>query len=179
MQDEAHQRQSVSWPLEKFPLKVALEPCPVGDASGITPKEAFAVLRQWEAAYPGVIRFQLANTPAQRNTADILIRWSHETTLGRDYEVGHTNRKVQGKRITSAEITLIVNPVIDRHIGPVQQQQRLHATILHEVGHALGLEHSDNRDDVMYYRGWQRGYLSNGDIQRMKTLYSTGQCFNG
>lgn len=179
VQDETHQQQSVSWPLEKFPLKVAIEPHPDGDASGLTPKGIFAVLRQWEAAYPGVIRFQLADTPAQCKSADILIRWSRQTTLGRDYEVGHTNRAVRGKRITGAEITLIVSPVIDRHIGPAQQQQRLFATILHEMGHALGLEHSESREDVMYYRGWQRGYLSNGDIQRMKTLYSTGQCFNG
>lgn len=175
VQNEEQQRQCVRWALEQFPLSVHIEPYPNADNMGLTPQEIFAVLRQWEAAYPGVLRFQRVEN--EQASAHISINWSHDTTLGRDYEVGHTNRTVKNKRITGAEITLIVNPLIDRHIGPQQQRQRLMATILHEVGHALGLEHSENRQDVMYYRGWKHGYLSIGDIQRMKTLYSTEQSF--
>jgi predicted Zn-dependent protease len=170
--EEGTQREAVRWNLDKMPLQVVIEPYP-GDEAKAPVQSLWLAMKQWEAASHGMVRFALLeDTPWHRESADIRITWSSETTLGRDYEVGHTQRTVQGKRITRVVITLIQNPIIDGHLSPQKRQERLYATILHETGHALGLEHSEHRRDVMYYRGWQNLCLTQNDIEQCQRLYS-------
>jgi predicted Zn-dependent protease len=85
--------------------------------------------------------------------------------------VGHTDRVIQGAWIQQCTITLMSQPRIDEHLNLLQRQQRLATTILHELGHALGLEHSENKQDVMYFRGWRHSVLSENDIHRIRELY--------
>lgn len=167
---EGHSRQSVRWSLEQCPLKIWMEPSE--DPTFPGEKLMFATLRQWEIASEGLIRFRLMDKVTEsQDTADIVFKWSRETVKGRDYEVGHANRQVQGQRIRRVEITLIEEPLIDGHLTLDKRRSRLLATVLHEVGHALGLEHSESSQDVMYHRGWQRNTLSQSDIHRLQELY--------
>jgi hypothetical protein len=170
--EEAAGALTVRWALSDMPLQISIAPNPT--FPGLE-AELMRAARQWEVASQGLIRFREAGLPQdQHENAHIRILWSNQTTLGRDYEVGHTLRTVQGKRITHAEIILIQVPLIDRHLNPAQQHQRLLTTMLHEMGHALGLEHSELKTDVMYYRGWQNAILSANDIQRLQALYAQG-----
>lgn len=167
---ESNTRQSVRWSLEQMPLKIWIEP--TADPALPGEKLLYAILRQWEIASEGLIRFRLMDRAIEsRETADICFDWSRETVKGRDYEVGHANREVQGQRIRRVEITLIQEPLIDGQLTPEKRRSRLLATVLHETGHALGLEHSENSQDVMYYRGWQRSNLSPNDAERLLALY--------
>jgi hypothetical protein len=174
MQEEDTQRQPYRWDSYAMPLRICLEAPPGPLLPGMpSVPELWMTLKQWEAASQGLIRLTLVDdTPWAAKAADIVITWSEEITPGRDFEVGHTQRTVQGKHITHAVITLIIQPAIDKHLSPAKQAQRLHATILHEVGHALGLEHATDKRDVMHHRGWQRTVLSAGDIRRIQQLYS-------
>ncbi|MBX2861162.1 MAG: matrixin family metalloprotease [Vampirovibrio sp.] len=171
-------RQSVRWPTEALPLSIAIASRPDSNygakGSDDTLQEGnmeayiFSVFREWEFASGGLIR--LVN--AVEVKADIQVVWAQEAVLGREFEVGHTDRKVSGNGcITQATITLLCSPAIDGSLSAPQQLKRLRATLLHEMGHALGLEHSSNTQDVMHYRGWQNAFLTEGDIQRLKALY--------
>lgn len=163
-------RQLVRWSLDQMPLAVWIEPSP--DAKLPSEKLLFATLKQWEVASEGLIRFRLMDTAIkQKEAAHIEFRWRGETVKGRDYEVGHASRDVQGARIRRVTVTLIQEPIIDGHLTPEKRRARLLATVLHETGHALGLEHSDRSQDVMYYRGWQRDTLSENDSHRLRELY--------
>ncbi|MEB3244900.1 MAG: matrixin family metalloprotease [Vampirovibrionales bacterium] len=102
----------------------------------------------------------------------IVLDWHADPIANRPYEVGYTQLKVNPEGIIySARISLLHQPVIDRQLGVQQQKRRIHATILHELGHALGLEHSHSPYDVMHHRGWRNTVLSNGDIAQLKQRY--------
>jgi hypothetical protein len=174
-------KDSACWALSQCPLTVWVDPYPEADELKplAGPEFIFSAMRQWEAATQGALSFRLLAGPAppggsselSENGANISILWDSQTTLGRDYELGHSNRQVQGKRIRQATITLITKPLIDARLTLPQRQQRLYTTVLHETGHVLGLEHSEDRRDVMHHRGWQRQALSDNDIQRIRNLY--------
>ncbi len=166
--------QAVRWPLEQMPLSVWFPAST--DQSLPGPQVLFAALRQWEMGTDGLIRFRLMDAHTESvEQAHIEFGWARETTKGRDYEVGHANREVQGSRIRRVSITLIQEPLIDGHLSLAQRQSRLLATVLHETGHALGLEHSESSQDVMFYRGWRREQLSHNDIRRIRELYQQGR----
>jgi hypothetical protein len=175
-------KDSARWSLSQCPLTVWVAPYPDSDdlKAFAGPELLFSAMRQWEVVTQGALSFRLLSgsephldlsPDAAAGEADISILWDSQTTLGRDYELGHSNRQVQGKRIRQATITLITRPLIDARLTLTHRQQRLYTTVLHETGHVLGLEHSEDHRDVMHHRGWQRQFLSENDIQRIRNLY--------
>jgi len=162
--DEQNRAANIRWPKTAFPLTVFI--------AGTSAQQGtlWPWVQLWETHTAGRVAFQQA---LSSESADITIDWTDMATMGRDYEVGHANRTVNDNGwITQVAITLLRNPVIDQYLTPAQQQLRLKATILHEIGHALGLEHATSDKDVMHYRGWQNSDLSSNNIQRLIQLYS-------
>lgn len=163
--DEREQKD-VRWhPAQASQLNVWLSPPPDATWTALV-QRAFV---EWQAASGTLIGFEWTVRPEQ---AHIQIKWNDTPVRGRQYEVGHTQRDVVPPHwIRQAQITLLTAPLIDQHLGERQRKDRLYTTVLHEVGHALGLEHTHSKRDVMHHRGWQNKHLSTNDIQRLHQLY--------
>jgi hypothetical protein len=91
--------------------------------------------------------------------------------------VGHTDRKIQDRLILQATITLLPEPAIDQRLSIEGRKQRMYSTLLHELGHALGMEHTESERDVMHHRGWRNTHLSDNDAYQLKTLYARNRGF--
>lgn len=79
-----------------------------------------------------------------------------------------------GKKITGAVI-LINNYTAgapkDHYFGKLSRKDKI-AVIAHEIGHAIGLGHSDDKDALMYYRTVnQRDRLGQDDMDGVSFLY--------
>jgi predicted Zn-dependent protease len=165
-QQERQKVKSSTWQSHRlYQLRVFIEASHFNVEQQVACEKA---LRAWQSISQG--RLQFVRTEGDEH--DISIAMTKEITLGRPYEVGHTVNQVSPKnKIMAAKIELVAEAVIDKQLEATQVNNRFYATILHEIGHALGLEHSEHEQDVMHYRGWKNTALSQGDIKAFETLY--------
>lgn len=78
--------------------------------------------------------------------------------------------KFSGKKITGAVI-IINNAVAPSKFGLLSQSDQI-AVMAHEIGHAIGLGHSDESAALMYYRTVNlRNNLGQDDIEGVSYLY--------
>lgn len=112
-------------------------------------------MQEWSNALGGRLVYVMVRTPAN---AHIKVYWRED--LGE--RMGETR-----PWFNKARIDIVGN----RFNDPASK-----ATILHELGHALGLKHSPNSQDVMYYQGRlfepsTRYKLTPNDIRAIQCLY--------
>lgn len=168
-EEDLHQsgQAFVRWRPEKTQhLAVYVAPAPNPHWHGVLTQ----ALRDWEASSAGYIRFF---TTVRPEDADITVEWTDAAVTGREFEVGHTDRTIAPPNwIGKATITLLAQPQIDKHLTKTGIENRLYTTMLHELGHALGLEHSQNPRDVMHHQGWKNQQLTPGDLHQLQEIYT-------
>lgn len=149
------------WPDREYvPLRVAIVE---GGAPGYAPRMASAVrqaLRQWEGLGLGLRFEEVVDTAL----ADITVRWVERFEFDR---VGQTDLAWdQRGHVRHAAITLAVRT----SGGPPLADAALLGVAIHETGHALGLPHSADADDVMF-PATQVDALSSRDQASAQLLY--------
>jgi Matrixin len=134
--------------------------------------------QQWNTHLSGLML--QAVTPEFKppaSTGIIKIHWQAQPPLEKPYACGWTVRTLENTSsgslpcIRQARMTLVERPLIDQELGITAQKNRLEATVLHELGHALGLNHVQPVDAVMHRQGWRNTRLTVTDVSALKRLY--------
>jgi len=166
-------RKCPRWDISRIPLKYFIYNS--NESDRFLPEfvnAAQSALLPWTRASSGLIRFERV---FNEDTGDIVIDWTDTITTGRNFESGHADLKVFNNKIEKAKIEIVISPMIDKFASSVQRIERVRRTALHEMGHSLGLNHSDNKKDLMYYRGISNNRLSANDIKRLADLYHSSK----
>ncbi len=164
------QHECPKWLAEKFPLKVYIDlDCQHEKFLPGFVKAIEQSFLPWVDAGNNTINFKRIYN---KNNADILVNWASCTVHGRIYESGHNNLKVIKNVIQKAEVTIVIFPEFDKMATDFTRIERVRRTALHEIGHSLGLNHSNSSNDMMFHRGIINKELSSNDIRRLKELYN-------
>jgi Matrixin len=151
-------------------------------------------LQAWQRTSGDVIRFE----PAPESSALVRLYWAQPT----EGQYGEMQSLVVGGRIGAAvyirpDMTSLGPDIAERAArDPLLRESIVYLTCVHELGHALGLRHTRDYADIMYYFGFggdipnyfgryraelrsradiaKVSGLSSGDVMRLKALYQIG-----
>lgn len=175
----SYDNKILRWDINTFPLKVYIENTNRKNLPNYYISEIKRCFSNWKSA-SGFINFTYVQTP---KNADIVVKFSDFDNSncnegGCKYVVAYTNPIVKGSRLKQMIIT-----VYERDpYGKLLSTKELHNTVLHEIGHALGIMgHSDNPSDLMYMSTNQPQiqssssgnfiFFTSNDINTLKLLY--------
>lgn len=154
-----------------MPLNVYIAPMNFYSKQGQDMKYRHMVIRaleEWQKATRGKISFKIVNTLLESN---VNIDWKRVERKA----LGHCYFSFDGaNRLYGAEVAIGLTEGLV-HADYMDESEVYH-TILHEIGHAIGLGHSHNKADIMY-TPHQRGVnsISQGDVLTVNWLYSLPQ----
>lgn len=172
----------IRWNPETFPLKVAID-FPTGDQIPQYYKDEIEkAFTQWQNS-TGFIKFsQIENL----KKADIVVKFlplpkSNCDSTGCKYVVAYTEPTILGGKLKKMTITLYDKDAYGNYFS----DKELYNTILHEIGHALGIMgHSYSTDDIMYMSSTTDKnsiftrfrssfqYISSKDLNTIRLLYN-------
>lgn len=167
--DECLQRGIiVRWPIGAMPIKVFISPCRWYASKGSDNYTYKAMAKKafddWAAASDGLISFEFVSTLYD---SQINLEWKRVERKS----LGHCQFSYDSKRrLFSAEVSIGLSDGVLH--GDYQNMQEVYHTILHEVGHSLGIGHSPFKDDIMFVpHQFGVGQLSETDKKTLQWLY--------
>lgn len=154
-----------------MPLKVYIAPMKFYSKQGQDYKYNALVkkaLNEWQTATKGRVSFTIVNTLLESN---VNIDWKRveRVALGHCYFSYDANNRLYGAEVAIGLTDGLIH-------NDYSDESEVYHTILHEIGHAIGLGHSPYKTDIMY-TPHQKGIhsVSPGDILTVNWLYKLPQ----
>jgi TonB family protein len=165
------------WSKDRFPLKMFFSP-----ATGVRGYHAtynswlFNAVNTWLEATGQSLQCVTCDSEDQ---ADIVCKWSDDRKEVAGMEQGLTTPSLTKTSATDAEWQIgkvsIEIWTVDATGRSIADPSFIKAACMHEAGHALGLSHSPNNEDVMFFQSSKTTgqCLSERDRNTIAKLYST------
>lgn len=171
--DVSNSGKYVRWSLLK-PIKIYIEKAPKNIShfqSGFISTIPRAI-STWNRALGGQLQTLMVSSPEQ---ADIRFEWvntiDHHGFVKENiisYTAGLTTPNIEGEQLKTMRIQVAT---IDIQKKP-QDQASIEKTVIHELGHALGLMgHSEIANDLMFVQNVDQNSLSQRDVNTIRKLY--------
>lgn len=170
----------IRWSNDSFPLKVYLDNASLSKLPNYYKNSILNSFAQWDQAVD-FLSFEMVDNPSDAN---ILIQFkplpSNVCSANVcKYVIGYTSPSIKNGELKYMLLTLYER----NHLGRFFSEKELYNTVLHELGHALGIMgHSYNSNDLMYQEAKEHNslfakyrsdfmYLSYADVNTIKLLY--------
>ena len=154
-----------------MPLNVYIAPMKFYSKAGEDYKYRAMVkkaLDEWQRATKGKVAFKIVDTLLD---SQINIEWKRVERKA----LGYCNFSYDGQqRLYGAEVSIGLTE--GKVHADYMSEAEVYHTIVHEIGHAIGLGHSPNKKDIMY-TPHQKGInsVSSGDVLTVNWLYKFPQ----
>jgi len=133
----------------------------------------------WDEASDSLVRFQFVSSPSSANIEVQFV--DYVTNCNSSRAVGCTHTFLRGKNFYKALITIGTKnkqtfvdsgsyKVVQKDV--FRKKENIYGVMLHEIGHALGLGHSEDDNSVMYSYDLQTlQYLTKEDLRLLYKKY--------
>lgn len=137
-------------------------------------KQAFEA---WEAKSGSLVKFKFINNPAHAKIQVVFVDFV--TQCGNGDPVGCTRLANNGRYYTRAiveigtkeNLRVYKNGRVD-YKTVTRSKNHIYGVMLHEAGHAIGLNHSENKNSIMYpYDLDSMQYLTQEDLRLLRKKY--------